>query len=70
FATAGQQRQEGHEVTIVLLHDAVLSNLSWEGEMMACREDVLARDGNTRAKTVGYEEVVYAIFAHDKVVSW
>jgi sulfur relay protein TusB/DsrH len=69
-ATLKRQQEKGHSVTLLLLQDAVLSRLSWEGKILACQEDVQARTGTTRFPTVDYEEIVRLIFEHDRVISW
>ncbi|MDP2727748.1 MAG: DsrH/TusB family sulfur metabolism protein [Dehalococcoidia bacterium] len=59
-----------HQVTVVLLQDAVLSPLPWEGEVYACREDLEARGGREGIRGIEYRELVRMIFGHDKVIMW
>src|SRR3990170_8939380 len=66
--TAQAQKQRGHQVTLLLLHDAVLDRVPFEGEMLACADDVRARTGKTPFKTVDYDEIVTLIFEHDRGV--
>lgn len=54
----------------MLLHDAVLSRVTFEGEVLACQDDVLARGVKTRFETVDYNQIVSMIFDFDKVISW
>ncbi len=67
--TARAQAAE-NEVTVVLLQDAVLGQVSWEGEVYACREDVEARGGGQGAQQVEYRELIRMIFGHDRVIMW
>lgn len=67
---AQAQRRGGHQVTLLLLHDAVLSRVQHGGEVLACEDDVLARGGRTGLETVNYDEMARMIFEHDQVVSW
>ena len=59
-----------HEVTVVLLQDAVLGRLPSKGEVYACREDLEARGGRHGVKEVEYRELVRMIFGHERVVMW
>lgn len=59
-----------HQVTLLLLQDAVLSQLEWPNEVFACRDDVEARGGRPGFKEVGYREIVRMTFDHDRVVMW
>lgn len=59
-----------NDVTVVLLQDAVLSKVPWEGDIYACREDVEARGGAPKAKEVEYRELIRMIFGHDRVIMW
>lgn len=68
--TARRELEGGHEVTLLLLHDAVLTPLSFEGRVFACRDDVLARGGRCTYPAVDYADMVKMIFDHDRVVSW
>lgn len=69
FETARAHSVE-HQVTLVLLQDAVLSRFPWQGEVYACREDLEARDLKTEAREVEYREIVGMIFGHDRVIMW
>ena len=70
LSTAREQQRQGHEVTLLLLHDAVLSDIRFEGPVLACQDDLLARRVSGKYQPVDYEGMVKAIFAHDKVISW
>ncbi len=59
-----------HQVTLVLLQDAVLGRFPWDGEIYACREDVEARGVKAEAKEVEYQELIRMIFGHDRVIMW
>jgi sulfur transfer complex TusBCD TusB component (DsrH family) len=66
---AREQQRRGHEVSLLLIHDAVLSDIDFE-QVVAARDDVLARGGEVRYALVDYEDMVRTIFEHDRVVSW
>lgn len=69
FETARAHAAE-HEVTLVLLQDAVLSRFPWDGEVYASREDLEARGLKTGAKELEYGELIGMIFGHDRVIMW
>ncbi|MDO8688927.1 MAG: hypothetical protein Q7R39_02775 [Dehalococcoidia bacterium] len=69
FETARAHAAE-HQVTLVLLQDAVLSRFPWDGEVCAGREDLEARGGRTGVREVEYRELVGMIFGHDRVIMW
>ncbi len=69
FETARAHSAE-HQVTLVLLQDAVLSRFPWQGEVYACREDVEARGLKIEAREVEYRELIGMIFGHDRVIMW
>ena len=68
--TAAEQASQGHRVTVLLLHDAVLGAAPKSVTAIACEDDVLARGGRSRFSTAGYDAIVRMIFEHDKVVAW
>ena len=68
--TAETQKRQGHRITLLLLHDAVLDGVRYDGEVLACEDDVRARAGRTRFKTVDYDQIVRMIFEHERVISW
>lgn len=70
FATAVQQQRLGHEVTLLLLHDAVLSAPPFSGRVLACQDDLRARQLEGKYPTVDYDGIVRMISEHDKVLSW
>lgn len=65
-----QAQQKEHEVTLLLLHDAVLSDISFAGPIYACRDDLLARGDRHGYQAIDYDGIVQLILAHDKVISW
>ena len=69
LATAAAQAKT-HEVSLLLLHDAVLDDVSFAGPLYACRDDAAARNGRGHAHLVDYDDIVRLIFAHDRVISW
>lgn len=68
--TANAQLKNGHRVTLLLLHDAVLSNPLFEGAVVACEDDVRGRTGKTPFQTVDYNQILKMIFEHERVISW
>lgn len=70
LATMRQQREQGHSVTLVLLHDATFTAPQWEGPVLACHDDVMARTGASPHPLVNYSQIVRLIFEHDSAVSW
>ena len=69
-AVIQEQRRRGCDVTLLLLHDAVLRGSPAEEWVVACRDDALARGSRTKARTVDYDEIVGMMFEADKVVCW
>ncbi len=65
-----RQQISGHEVTLLLLHDAVLSPPSFAGKVYAGLADVEARTPRPGYETLDYPEIVRLICENDKVVSW
>ncbi len=81
---AARQQRAGHEVALLLLHDAVydamgVKPLSEQGiAAYACADDVQARGPSALLRTgiasqaglLDYEGIVTLMFAYDKVVCW
>lgn len=67
---AREQQEQGHQVTILLLHDAVLRQVSFPGTVLAAEDDLAARGVEGRYPPVGYRDIVQAIVDHDRVISW
>lgn len=70
FSLMHQQQERGEKVTLVLLGDAVLRKVPFQGNILSCRADVEARGGKTDYPTVDYAEIVRLIFQADRVISW
>lgn len=70
LATAQAQADVGHQVTLLLLHDAVLANPAFPGPVFAVADDVTARGGRSRHQTIDYDAMVRLIVEHDQVISW
>ncbi len=68
--TARAQREMGHDVALLLLHDAVLARPAFPGPISACADDVIARGGHCAYSTVDYDGVIRLMAEHDRVVSW
>ena len=73
---AARQQKAGHEVALLLLHDAVydaigVKPLSEQGiAAYACADDVQARGIASQAELLDYKGIVTLMFAYDKVVCW
>ncbi|MDP6783773.1 MAG: hypothetical protein QGG56_09450 [Dehalococcoidia bacterium] len=67
---AAEQREQGHRVTLLLLHDAILRKVEFTGPVLACEDDLLARGVAGRHPAVDYRGIVQAIMDHDRVISW
>lgn len=67
---AGEQQGQGHDVTLLLLHDAVLRRVSFPGPVIACEDDLAARGVEGRYPAVDYRGIVQAILDHERVISW
>ena len=65
-----QKRKEENTIEVLLLHDAVYSQVQEEVEVMASKDDVLARGVETQKHLVDYEEIVKMVLASDTVVCW
>ena len=62
-----KSQSKGHEVMILLLHDAVYARPEFPA--YACAADAMAR-GVTWHECVDYSRIVRMLFEYDKVVSW
>ena len=61
----------GNDVTVLLMHDAVLDCVRPQGcKVLACRDDVQARGGRTNVETLGYQEMVGLVFESDRLITW
>ncbi|MBI2955046.1 MAG: hypothetical protein HYY30_12075 [Chloroflexi bacterium] len=67
---AARQREQGNEVAVLLMHDAVLAAPPAGIKTYACRDDVVARAVETTAESVDYDAIVRLIFAYDSVSWW
>ena len=64
------QREQGNEVALLMIHDAVLTIPHTDLETFACRDDVIARGTKTDVQLVDYEAIIRLVFAHDSVTCW
>lgn len=60
-------QSKDHEVSVLLLHDAVYSSPALPA--CACEADAKAR-GVTVHKCVDYKKITAMLFEYDKVISW
>lgn len=59
-----------HDVTVLLLQDAVFRRDLHGLSVFACDTDVAARGGSCPYPTKDYDEIIDLIAAHDRVISW
>ncbi len=62
-----KSQSKEHEVSILLIHDAVYASPGLRS--YACAKDAEAR-GVMAHERVGYDRIVEMLFEYDKVVSW
>ncbi|GEM_PF-1507513 len=70
LAVARAQQTAGHQVTLLLLQDAVLDRPDFAGPILACAEDNQARGSRSPYPAVSYEDIVRLVFEHQRVISW
>ncbi|MHB1006251.1 MAG: hypothetical protein ACYC3S_11500 [Chloroflexota bacterium] len=63
-------QSEAHEVTLLLLQDAVRARLDLGLQIVACREDVVRHEGQTPYPALDYAGIMALIFASDRVITW
>jgi len=68
-AARGQQEQ-GADVSVLLLHDAVLTPPEGIPKVYACRDDVEARGSIFNGQSVNYDEIVSLLLEADSVICW
>jgi sulfur relay protein TusB/DsrH len=64
-----KSQSEEHEVSVLLLHDAVYAIPDVQFKVYACTADAEAR-GVMGHECVDYKRIVQMLFEFDKVVSW
>lgn len=64
------QREQGNEVALLLIHDAVLAAPSTNIKTFVCRDDMVARGVEANAETVDYDAIIRLIFAYDSISCW
>lgn len=70
LAAASRQREQGHDVSILLAHDGVLSDLVDDFAFFACEDDVLSRGVRPSMEILDYAAIIRLIFDHDSAVTW
>lgn len=68
--TMAKAHSRAHQVSVLLLHDAVLTVRDIPGAVYACADDVRARNVDVSRELVDYDTIVRLVFEHDKVISW
>ncbi len=61
------QQEQGHKITILLLHDAVLRTDTQEFKTYLCAADARARN---LTGGIEYSEIINLLTSHDRVISW
>lgn len=69
FQTAAAHAAE-HEVTVVLLQDAVYRGALPGVRTVVCEADLSSRQTSSECETVDYDAIVQLIASHDRVISW
>lgn len=63
-------RERDGEVSVLLMHDSVLSALPEGIDAYACKDDVEARGINVPYPTLDYREIVRLLVQFDSVITW
>ena len=64
-----KSQSKEHEVSVLLLHDAVYANPGLQIQVYACASDARARR-ITKHECVDFKQIAKMLFEYDKVVSW
>ncbi len=59
-----------HEITIVLIQDAVYMEENLPGHILALEDDLRERSLSPNAPIINYNKLLSLIFQHDKVLCW
>lgn len=71
FRAISESVREGDgEVSVLLMHDSVLSTLPEGINAYACKDDVEARGVNVPYPTLDYREIVRLLVRYDSVITW
>ncbi len=65
-----EQQEAGAEVSVLLLHDAVLTPVDGIEKVYACRDDVEARGGTAAGEIVDYDAMLSFFLEADSVICW
>jgi len=63
-------QKKDHNVTVLLIHDAVYISEDKGVKTVACKADVLARGIHSPWELLDYEDMVELIFQCDRVICW
>ena len=59
-----------HEITVVLIQEAVLMKENLSGHVLALDDDVRKRSVSQNIPKIGYEELLSLIFKNDRTLCW
>ncbi|NOY53799.1 MAG: hypothetical protein GXP58_09295 [Deltaproteobacteria bacterium] len=65
-----EEQAAGAEVSVLLLHDAVLTPVEGIEKVYACRDDVEARGKSITGELVDYDAIVSLLLEADAVICW
>jgi len=68
--TLRRQQEKGADVSVLLLHDAVLAPPEGVEKIYVCRDDVEARGGAWVGRSVDYDAIVSLLLEADSVICW
>jgi sulfur transfer complex TusBCD TusB component (DsrH family) len=65
-----QTLENEHEVSILLMHDAVYTPPENHFTLFSCQDDVEARGIDCPGTSVSYQDIVNLLLENDSIVSW
>jgi sulfur transfer complex TusBCD TusB component (DsrH family) len=65
-----RQQEDGNEVAVLFIHDAVLCLPDLDVPVYACEDDVKARGVVISSPCLSYDEIVDMLFEYDSITVW
>ncbi|MEE9529794.1 MAG: hypothetical protein V3W52_02290 [Syntrophobacteria bacterium] len=65
-----EKQSHEHEITVVLIQEAVLMKENLPGHVLALDDDVRKRSVSQNIPKIGYEELLSLIFKNDRTLCW
>ncbi len=65
-----EKQSPEHEITVVLIQDAVLMQENLPGHVLALDDDARKRSVPQNIPKIGYEELLSLIFKNDRTLCW